>query len=120
LKIKNILFGLPIALFVIIFAVSNREMVEVSLFPFPFEAKTSLSILILSGAGISFILGGFFAWFNSSSTRIELKKVRKELKKQKKENKSKEEELKNLKSKLKEEDGESLSFVSKMKKTKII
>jgi putative membrane protein len=57
------IFGVPLLLLMVVFALSNREPVPLRLFPlgeFPFEVP--LSVAILAALGLGFFLGGLRLW----------------------------------------------------------
>lgn len=60
---------LPIALFAILFAISNRDPVTFALWPTPFtlQAPAYLATLVALVAG--FVAGGFIAWANQHRNR---------------------------------------------------
>ena len=61
----SILIAAPFALLVVLFAVSNREIVTVKLFPLPFAldiplylaVTVTLALGVLSGAGLAWLMG---------------------------------------------------------------
>jgi uncharacterized integral membrane protein len=53
LRLFRYVLLLLLTLFFIVFAVSNREAVQLSLFPFPYTAETPLFVMVL----MSFMLG---------------------------------------------------------------
>lgn len=60
---------IPLAAVAISFAVSNRETVEVALWPFPATAQISVFIAVLLPALIGFLLGGIVVWLSGGPTR---------------------------------------------------
>ena len=58
----NLIFGLPILFATVSFAVHNREVVKISLWPLPFEAEIPIAILLISIFGASFALGCLYSW----------------------------------------------------------
>ncbi len=58
--------GVPLLLLMVLFALSNREPVQLGLFPLgrlPFEVPLSVAILVAMGTG--FFLGGLRLWFTA-------------------------------------------------------
>lgn len=56
------LITLPLALLAVSFAVSNRESVELALWPLPFTMAAPLFALVLGIFVLGFVVGGLFAW----------------------------------------------------------
>lgn len=54
----------PVILILVIFAVSNRETVTVTLWPLPFSLEASLYLVVLLAALLGFLIGEFVAWVN--------------------------------------------------------
>jgi uncharacterized integral membrane protein len=65
-----ILIGL-VALALVIFAVDNRQVVTVSLWPLPIEASMSLYLVVLLTLLLGFLLGELIAWMNGHRWRRE-------------------------------------------------
>ncbi len=61
---------LAIAAIVVMFAISNREEVMVSLWPMPFSVGLRLSAALLGALAIGIILGGAIAWTSGASRRL--------------------------------------------------
>ncbi len=69
------LFAIPFALCIILFAVSNREIVTISLFPLPFLWDMPLFVLVLGAMIFGFLWGGVAVWVADNKLR---KRVREE------------------------------------------
>jgi lipopolysaccharide assembly protein A len=65
-----ILIGL-VALALFVFAVDNRQVVTVSLWPLPIEASMSLYLVVLLTLLLGFLLGELIAWMNGHRWRRE-------------------------------------------------
>lgn len=65
----SMLIGLPIALIIVLFAVSNRNLVEVGFWPLPFVVHVPAYILGLCTIVFGFILGVFATWISGGSSR---------------------------------------------------
>jgi uncharacterized integral membrane protein len=66
-KIRGLLrwiFGIPLLLMLILFALLNREPVSLELFP-TVSVPVPLSLAILVAMGIGFFLGGLRVWFTA-------------------------------------------------------
>ena len=53
---------LPIALFAVLFAISNRDTVTFSLWPTPFTLEAPIYLATLLALVVGFVAGGFIAW----------------------------------------------------------
>lgn len=69
-KLVTSLAFLAIAAIVVMFAVSNRAEVPVSLWPLPFSVSLRLSAALLGALAIGIILGGAIAWTSGASRRL--------------------------------------------------
>jgi uncharacterized integral membrane protein len=61
----------PLALVLVVFAVSNRETVSVTFWPTPFEIDAPLYLVALVALLIGFLLGELTAWINGGKKRRE-------------------------------------------------
>jgi uncharacterized integral membrane protein len=59
------------ALALVVFAVDNRQIVTVSLWPLPIEASMSLYLVVLLTLLFGFLLGELMAWLNGHRWRRE-------------------------------------------------
>lgn len=59
----------PLGIIVILFAVSNRELVVLTLWPLPFELEMSLFLPVLGALVIGFVAGGAIAWWSGGRYR---------------------------------------------------
>jgi uncharacterized integral membrane protein len=60
-----------LALILIVFAVSNREEVSLSFWPFELEKPWPLYLVVLLALFVGFLLGEFVAWVNGRRWRRE-------------------------------------------------
>lgn len=60
---------LPLALFAVLFAISNRELVTLGLWPLPFTMEAPLYLASLLALVIGFLGGGIIAWFAQRHVR---------------------------------------------------
>ena len=58
-----------IASMAVIFAVSNRAEVPISLWPLPFYVSLRLSVALLGALAIGIVLGGAIAWTSGARSR---------------------------------------------------
>lgn len=59
----------PLIALAVLFALSNREFVELSLWPLPFSLPAPIYVVAMGGMAIGFFAGGFVAWFGAGRTR---------------------------------------------------
>jgi uncharacterized integral membrane protein len=59
----------PVILVLVIFAVSNRETVTVTLWPLPFSLDAALYLIVLLAGLAGFLIGELVAWINGRSWR---------------------------------------------------
>lgn len=67
------------AIFVILFAVSNRETVSVELWPLPFLVEAPLYLLFFLGLLIGALIGAAAAWIAGRGERRELRRRRRRI-----------------------------------------
>ena len=60
------LFTLPLALILIVFAVNNRHLVDVSLWPLDFTISWPLFVFVYIGGVAGFVGGAVIAWFSAA------------------------------------------------------
>lgn len=60
---------LPLALIAVLFAVSNRELVTLSLWPLPFTMDAPLYLASLVALVVGFLGGGTIAWYAQRHVR---------------------------------------------------
>lgn len=63
------LIMIPFALVVIVFSAVNRDLVTLSLWPFPHEVTVPIFTLVLAVFVVGFLWGGLIAWFSAGETR---------------------------------------------------
>ena len=66
---------LSISSIVVIFAVSNRAEVPVSLWPLPFSVSLRLSAALLGALAIGIVLGGAIAWASGARLRLQRRSI---------------------------------------------
>jgi lipopolysaccharide assembly protein A len=74
--IARLIVGVPLLLLMVVFALSNRQLVPLGLFPLgqlPFEVP--LSVAILAALGLGFFLGGLRVWTASFRHRRAAKRA---------------------------------------------
>ncbi|AWK86290.1 lipopolysaccharide assembly protein LapA domain-containing protein [Azospirillum thermophilum] len=65
----------PVALVAVLFAISNRDMVTLSLWPLPFTLDAPLYLAALLALAVGFLAGGFVTW---NSQRRHRRRARRE------------------------------------------
>ncbi len=70
---------LPITLVVVTFAVINRGLVAVDLWPLPLSVETPLFVLVLGSALAGFLFGGLVMWWSAGRQRQKLRGLRREV-----------------------------------------
>ena len=71
MKVVYFILSLPVIFFTISFAVSNRQPVSLTLWPFPFEMTVPVSLAVFLFALLFFVLGGFYFWVLNVPLRTE-------------------------------------------------
>jgi uncharacterized integral membrane protein len=61
---------IPIALVIVSFAVSNRDAVELALWPLPFSITVPIYVAVLTTLVLGFLAGGFVAWSADRKHRV--------------------------------------------------
>jgi uncharacterized integral membrane protein len=63
--------AIVVAALLVIFAVSNRQLAEVTFWPFPVTVESPLSFIVLGAVIIAFLVGQFVAWLGAQRWRHE-------------------------------------------------
>jgi hypothetical protein len=69
MKLLYWLIAGPLIALSILFALSNREFVELSIWPLPFAVPVPVYVVALGGLALGFFAGGIVAWFGAGRTR---------------------------------------------------
>ncbi|MEQ9447890.1 MAG: LapA family protein [Rhodospirillaceae bacterium] len=77
-SIKSIVTA-ALALVIVLFAVSNRELVTVQIWPLPYQVSLGLYAVILLAVLVGLFAGLILAWIVSSGRRRELRSVRRQI-----------------------------------------
>lgn len=75
-SILSWLLGIPLALVVVSFAVSNLEPMVLRLWPLPFELEVPVYLGMLGALLAGFLIGAFVAWVSAGRHRKALKAER--------------------------------------------
>ncbi|MSO98381.1 MAG: DUF1049 domain-containing protein [Rhodospirillaceae bacterium] len=73
MRFINTLIAVVVAVVVVLFAVSNRSVVIVELWPFPVRIEAGLYAVILFAALLGFAAGAIGAWMGGGQTRRDLR-----------------------------------------------
>ncbi|WP_366654316.1 LapA family protein [Fodinicurvata sp. EGI_FJ10296] len=76
MRYLSLIITIPVALFAISFAISNRISVMLELWPLPFTIDAPLYLLVLGAVAVGFIAGGIVAWFAQHKYRKEARQNR--------------------------------------------
>lgn len=63
------LIGLPVAVLAIVFAVVNRALVTVDLWPLPWTIDLPLFLMVLGALGLGLAIGGVIGWLSAGRAR---------------------------------------------------
>lgn len=56
----------PLMVLMALFAISNRELVDLGLWPLPFTIQAPIYLIALCSLAVGFLAGGTVAWFGSA------------------------------------------------------
>ncbi|MEQ9109167.1 MAG: LapA family protein [Rhodospirillaceae bacterium] len=73
------LIGVAVAITTILFAVSNRETVSITLWPFPFALDVGIYIVVLAGVFSGFLVGALVTWLAGAKHRRRVRLQRAEI-----------------------------------------
>lgn len=79
MRFFNTLIAIIVAIVVVLFAVSNREVVVVEIWPFPVRIEAGLYAVILLAVLTGFLMGAIAAWMGGRNKRAELRAARKRM-----------------------------------------
>ncbi len=79
MRLLTWLVGLIVAFVAVSFAVSNRETVTISLWPFPFAVDLGLYAIVLSSVLAGFVVGCLVTWVAAGKHRRRVRKQRSEI-----------------------------------------
>lgn len=79
MKLLTWIILLPLAALIIVFAVVNRELTTINLWPLPFVIDLPLFSVIFGGALVGIVWGGIAAWSAAGSTRAKARERAREV-----------------------------------------
>jgi putative membrane protein len=65
----RLLVGIPVLFVMILFALSNKQVVHLGIWPTDYAIDAPLSITILIAMAVAFVLGGFLVWLGAMGER---------------------------------------------------
>ena len=65
----RILIAIPFLLILVLFALSNTAPVRLGIWPTDFSVQIPLSVAILAGMAIAFLIGGLLVWISALGQR---------------------------------------------------
>ncbi len=76
MKSLNTFLATLVALIIVLFAVSNREPVDLTFWPLPYQISLGLYAVILWAVFIGVLVGMIVSWIMGSARRRELREIR--------------------------------------------
>ena len=80
MRTLNAFLATVFAVLVILFAVSNRGQVDITIWPFPFQATMGVYAVVLLAVLVGFLAGLVAAWLAAAPRRRERKRLRGQVK----------------------------------------
>lgn len=71
----RVLLAAPLLFILILFALSNKQLVELGLWPTDVQIELPVSIAVLAIAGLFFLFGALVAWSGTLSERTRAKRA---------------------------------------------
>jgi len=71
--------GLVVAVTAVLFAVSNRASVSITVWPFPFALDVGLYIIVLASVFAGFLVGALVTWVAQGKHRRKVRRQRSEI-----------------------------------------
>lgn len=69
----------PLFLFLVLFALSNRQPVQLTLWPTDFAVRIPLSLTVLAAMAVAFVLGGLVVWIGALGHRRRARRAERSL-----------------------------------------
>lgn len=76
MRIVNSIIGVVVAIFIILFAVSNRAEVEITLWPLPVDVTLGAYAVVLLSVLVGFIAGMVANWLASGDVRRDRRRLK--------------------------------------------
>ena len=81
-KRLSFIVTLPITLVILVFALSNREAVGLTIWPFDVAIDLPIYLLVLGSLLLGFLLGGFITWLTGRRVRRQARRLQQETRRQ--------------------------------------
>jgi len=65
----RLLISLPLLVILVLFALSNTQPVRLGLWPTDYALEVPLSVAVLAGTGLGFLIGGLVVWVGELGQR---------------------------------------------------
>ncbi len=65
----SLLITLPLAVVLVVFAVNNRGLIEIDLWPLGFVITWPVFVFVFVGVSVGLLMGGLLAWISGGTTR---------------------------------------------------
>lgn len=79
MKLISALFGFVVAVVFLAFALSNRQTLDVSLWPFDTEISAPVFILVLGSLALGIVIGGGIIWLQHMPHRFRARRLGKDV-----------------------------------------
>jgi uncharacterized integral membrane protein len=79
MRLFNTIVAVVVALAVVLFAVSNRADVDITLWPLPYQVTVGTYAVVLLAVLVGFTAGLIAAWMAGGAARRESRRLRKEM-----------------------------------------
>ena len=79
MKFLSAVLGFIVFVIILVFTLSNRRMVNVSLWPFDVEITAPLFIMVLGSTAFGILIGGGYMWLNHLPHRFAAKRLGKDV-----------------------------------------
>lgn len=76
MRILRLVLGLLALIVIMVFAIANRTVAPVSLFPFPIMVELPVYGIFLLGLAVGLLVGGIWIWLGSLAKRREASRMR--------------------------------------------
>ncbi len=71
----RILIGLPLLLVLVLFALSNPQPVQLGIWPTDLTITVPMSVAILFGMAMAFVIGALLLWFSAVAARLRARRA---------------------------------------------
>jgi len=65
----RLLIGIPLLALIVLFTLSNTQLVQLGLWPLDYRLELPLSVAILTGMAMAFLAGGLIVWLGALGQR---------------------------------------------------